>query len=53
MALLGGLINCVSEHRGVSREGFHEGSEAMSPPKPGLSRRGDSSASLLIPQEWC
>lgn len=52
MALLSGLINCISEHLGTSQEDFHEESEAILPLKPGLSGRGDFSVLPLIPREW-
>lgn len=52
MALLSGLINCISEHLGMSQEDFHEESEAILPLKPSLSGRGDFSVLPLIRREW-
>lgn len=52
IALLNGLINCISEHLGTSQEDFHEEFEAILPLKPGLSGRGDCGVSLLIPLDW-
>lgn len=48
IALLNGLINCISEHLGTSQEDFHEEFGAVSPLKPGLSGRGDFRILLLI-----
>ena len=52
IALLNGLINCISEHLGTSQEDFHEEFETILPLKPGLSGRGDFGVLLLIPLDW-
>lgn len=49
IALLNGLINCISEHLGTRQEDFHEELEAILPLKPALSGRGDFRILLLIP----